>query len=90
MTPLVRVIRLPSPTIMPDRIGIIGKTHGVNESNNPKPKKEIILNNRFLSFNFCVIESCSESSGSLLELSLPACKSNEAGKVIGNVFLIGG
>jgi hypothetical protein len=27
------------PTIMPDKIGIIGNTQGVNESNKPKPKK---------------------------------------------------
>src|ERR1700693_4687618 len=30
---------LPSPTIMPERIGIIGSTHGVKASRRPKPKK---------------------------------------------------
>ena len=29
----------PWPTMMPDRIGIIGKVQGVNASSRPKPKK---------------------------------------------------
>jgi hypothetical protein len=27
------------PIIIPDKIGIIGSTHGVNANNSPKPKK---------------------------------------------------
>src|SRR3989304_5296400 len=30
---------VPSPTMMPERIGIIGSTHGVKASSRPKPKK---------------------------------------------------
>ena len=30
---------LPWPTMMPDRMGIIGKVHGVKASSRPKPKK---------------------------------------------------
>ena len=34
--------------MMPDRIGIIGNTHGVNASSNPKPKKLSSASQRLL------------------------------------------
>jgi len=39
--------RLDAPTIMPDKMGIIGSTHGVNDSSSPKPKK-LAINNHTL------------------------------------------
>jgi len=33
------VILWPRPTMMPDRIGIIGNTQGVNASNSPRRRK---------------------------------------------------
>src|SRR5574340_845857 len=35
----ILVILWPRPTMMPDRIGIIGNTQGVRASNRPAPKK---------------------------------------------------
>src|SRR3970040_1332759 len=35
----MRVILWPRPTMMPDRIGIIGNTQGVSASKRPAPKK---------------------------------------------------
>ena len=34
-----RVGAAPRPTMIPDNIGSIGRTHGVNERSRPKPKK---------------------------------------------------
>ena len=42
MKPLRLVMPLPWPTMMPERIGIIGNTQGVSESSRPKPKKLMI------------------------------------------------
>ena len=56
------VILVPSPTIIPDRIGIIGKTHGVNANRNPRTKNEITLMNKLLSFKVFVIRSCSDNN----------------------------
>ena len=40
ITSALRVVISPfCPTIMPDKIGIIGNTQGVNDNNKPKPKK---------------------------------------------------
>ena len=36
--PRMRVTLAPCPTMMPERIGIIGSTHGVSDSSNPAPK----------------------------------------------------
>ena len=35
----MRVIFFSWPAISPESIGIMGKTHGVNESSNPNPRK---------------------------------------------------
>src|SRR3989339_163760 len=40
MKACIRVILWPRPTMMPDKMGIIGKTQGVKASNSPAPKKE--------------------------------------------------
>src|SRR4030067_2247206 len=40
MKACIWVILWPRPTMMPDRIGIIGNMQGVRESNNPAPKKK--------------------------------------------------
>src|SRR5258706_6025825 len=37
--PRHRVTLLPWPAIIPDRIGIIGKTQGVNDRSSPNPRK---------------------------------------------------
>jgi len=37
------VIPLPWPTMIPDRIGIRGKTHGVSARARPKPKKMAVI-----------------------------------------------
>src|SRR5258706_16480647 len=39
VNPRRRVTFLPLPAINPERMGIIGRTHGVNDSSNPKPRK---------------------------------------------------
>ena len=43
-------------------MGIIGKMHGVNDSNNPKPKKAAMFNNKPPFIKFCVIVSCADNS----------------------------
>ena len=90
MIALVLVIRTPSPTIMPERIGIIGKTHGVNASKNPNIKNEKILNNKLFSFNFFVITSCSDINISLLIPSSASNASKESGIETVKFFSIGG
>ena len=45
MKKALRVVMLcPWPTMILERIGIIGNTHGVNASNKPKPKKVRMIN----------------------------------------------
>jgi hypothetical protein len=39
MKPLLGVMFSPSPARIPERIGIIGRTHGVKDSNKPATKK---------------------------------------------------
>jgi hypothetical protein len=44
--PRIGVTLSPWPTMMPDRIGIIGNTQGVNDSSMPMPKKVASTANR--------------------------------------------
>jgi hypothetical protein len=54
---------LPSPAMIPDKMGIIGSTHGVNVSSKPKPKKAAITkiklpsNRRAISKSLAKIDS---------------------------------
>src|SRR5262249_46511476 len=48
----------PDPAMMPDRIGIIGNTHGVNASRRPKPKKLSSASQRLLDDRFAA-SACS-------------------------------
>ena len=51
---------LPAPTMMPDRIGTIGSTQGVNASSSPKPKNVASTANRLPSRILSASTSCSD------------------------------
>src|SRR5689334_2161057 len=59
----------PEPAMMPDRIGIIGNTHGVNASKRPNPKK---LNNASQRLLERFAASACSSDWPLLASPLPA------------------
>ena len=46
--------------IMPDKIGIIGNTHGVNASSKPKPKKLTKVKIKLSDAKLVAIVSCSD------------------------------
>ena len=53
------VILCPCPTMMPDKMGIIGKMQGLNAINRPNPKKLAATNQMESFFNESAIRSCS-------------------------------
>ncbi len=60
MKPFDGVIRLPCPTMIPDRMGIIGKTQGVIESKRPAPKNKRLFKKIPPPMSLRVKASCSE------------------------------
>src|SRR3954447_10901294 len=56
----------PSPAMIPERMGIIGRTHGVNASNTPKTRKlartsaKLPSNNRAISMSLAKSENRDE------------------------------
>ena len=78
---------LPWPTIMPDRIGIIGNTQGVNASNKPAPKNITSVNRILSPRNALAIESCSEMGSVVLSAIAAAC-AVEMGDNLTKLFLV--
>ena len=76
----------PWPAMMPERIGIIGSTQGVNASSSPKPKKLAMIASRLPPAIRFESRSCSETIGgdSLLD-GVPG-----GGSSIATVFVTGG
>ena len=66
--------------MMPERIGIIGKTHGVSESSRPKPKKLTTTTQKLASLSNCAIWPLS----SLLPTVVCAAIGSAAGVVAGS------
>src|SRR6185312_2520473 len=52
----------PCPTMIPERIGIIGSTHGVNDSNKPPAKNAPSISNRLPLRTRLARRSCSETN----------------------------
>src|SRR3989338_9004883 len=61
MKACILVILCPRPTMMPDRIGIIGNTQGVNASNSPAPKKKEMISQKLPPLKSCAIRELSVS-----------------------------
>src|SRR3989338_1282515 len=55
MKACILVILCPRPTMMPDRIGIIGNTQGVRASNSPAPKKKETISQKLPPLKSCAI-----------------------------------
>ena len=59
----------PEPTMMPERMGIIGKTQGVSESSRPKPKKLATTTQKLASLSSCAIWPLSSPLPAVTEVS---------------------
>ena len=57
----LRLTWWPWPTMIPDRIGIIGNTQGVNDNSRPKPKKLATTPQKLLSRSSCAIRELSSA-----------------------------
>src|SRR3989338_8375664 len=55
MKACIWVILWPRPTMMPDRIGIIGNTQGVKASSSPAPKKKEMISQKLPPLKSCAI-----------------------------------
>src|SRR5262245_28146579 len=88
---LPRVMFSPCPTIIPDKIGIIGNTHGVNDSPSPARKNNPNAYQR-LPLSAAANPSCSDTIGAPVpeDSDLPAALDVFAtGNVNDAVFVIG-
>jgi hypothetical protein len=78
--------------MMLDKIGIIGNTQGVNESNNPATKKPAMMSHKLPDFKICVVLSTSLLAVKLLATlltELVLASAAFAGKLSVNVCLMG-
>src|SRR5450759_1169038 len=96
MKACIWVILWPRPTMMPDRIGIIGNTHGVNASNNPAPKKKETISQKppFLkSWAICELSDtgvCDEGSGVTVMTGGASWPVVASGRLMCKVLVMGG
>ncbi len=74
----------PCPAMMPERIGTIGSTQGVNASRRPAPKKNPITSSRLPERMKPAIQSCFETKPEVsTDIVPPAGKSTDSAFVIG-------
>src|ERR1044071_6781629 len=80
------VMRSPWPTMMPDRIGIIGSTHGVSDSTRP-PRKKRPTRTAMLPWRTIAARlSCSDTIGAAVLAGLP--DADGAGRASGGKLLV--
>src|ERR1019366_227671 len=96
MKACIWVILWPRPTMMPDRIGIIGNTHGVNASNNPAPKKKETISQKLPPLNSRAIcepsdtGACDEGGGASVMNGGASWPVVASGRLMCNVLVMGG
>src|SRR5450755_2429850 len=91
------VILWPRPTMMPDRIGIIGNTQGVSASNRPAPKKNETINQKLPPLNSRAIcepsdtgVACDEMGGASVMAGGASWPVVTCGRLMASVLVMGG
>jgi len=84
------VTLLPWLAIIPERIGTIGNTQGVNESSKPRPKNVASTRSRLPLWINRASRSCSEMTPPEVGLDDLSAEASIAGRESFRVFVIGG